>query len=103
MVIGGSEHNFSDHHFCKNGNSSFQSFKFRIVLLISHSLLMEELILYGIAYECPHKERKMDCPLQKIEHLSYKEKIDWINGISNEKKVAIVNRHMQCTTEVREF
>ena len=63
---------------------------------------MEELILYGIAYECPHKERKVDCPFQKIEHLSYKEKIEWLNMISKEKKTALVKHHLQCTTEMRE-
>jgi hypothetical protein len=53
--------------------------------------------IYGIAYECPKRNRDNDCPLLDIDDLSFKEKLDWINELNDEKKESIVNHHRFCT------
>lgn len=53
--------------------------------------------LYSIAYGCPKKDRAKDCPLSEIEHLLFKEKIDWIDEIDDEKKEGILTHHINCT------
>lgn len=58
---------------------------------------MIESYLYGIAYSCPKMDRDKDCPLSEIEHLSFKEKIDWINKLDDGKKEAILTHHAYCT------
>jgi hypothetical protein len=45
--------------------------------------------IYCIAYGCPKNNRDNDCPLLEIEHLSFKEKLDWIDELDEEKKEAI--------------
>lgn len=52
--------------------------------------MYEEISLYGLAYNCPHLERQPDCPLKKLEHLSFQEKVKWINTLSEEEKEAIL-------------
>ena len=46
----------------------------------------EENSLYGLAYDCPYLERTVDCPLKQIEHLSFQEKVKWIDTLSEEEK-----------------
>jgi len=53
--------------------------------------------LYGLAYGCPCIERKEDCPLREIDHLSFKEKIMWIDALSKEEKVTILEHHKFCS------
>lgn len=56
-----------------------------------------EFNLYGLAYSCPHLKRLEDCPLKQIEHLSFHEKVKWIDTLSEEEKVAILEHHQRCT------
>ena len=53
--------------------------------------------IYGCAYECPWQKRNQKCPFNEIEHLSFKEKIVWMKGISNEEKETIIIYHLYCT------
>lgn len=59
--------------------------------------------IYGIAYKCPHGERKKDCPFYVIgnlllfDHLSFKDKINWIEGFNKNKKNSIVEFHVHCS------
>jgi len=53
--------------------------------------------LYGIAFGCPKLNRDSDCPLLEIEHLSFKEKLDWINDLCDEKKEFFLRHHSVCT------
>jgi len=53
--------------------------------------------LYGIAFGCPTCSRIGDCPFKEVEALSFKEKVNWINGLSFEKKKAIFLHHESCT------
>jgi hypothetical protein len=38
-----------------------------------------------------------DCPLKLREHLSFSEKVKWINNLSDEEKVAILDHHQLCS------
>lgn len=52
---------------------------------------------YSIAHGCPKMNRTKDCPFSEIEHLSFIEKIDWIDELDEEKKEAILRHHAYCT------
>jgi hypothetical protein len=53
--------------------------------------------LYGTAYNCPCNQRKDDCPLKELNHLSYYEKVIWVEAISKEKKNTILEHHKACS------
>ena len=58
---------------------------------------MEKTKLYCIAYGCPQLKRMEDCPLIKIEHLSFQEKLSWLERLSDEIKLDILLHHAFCT------
>jgi len=53
--------------------------------------------IYSIAYGCPKNRRDDDCPFLEIVHFSFKEKIEWINGLNDEDKETILKHHSICT------
>jgi hypothetical protein len=59
--------------------------------------MVELICLYGLAYDCPHLERKVDCPIKEGEHLSFKEKVKWIDHLSEKEKETMLERHKVCT------
>ena len=56
--------------------------------------------LYGIAYGCPKMNRNKDCLLLEIDNLSFKEKVDWINELDEEKIEVILKHHELCTQKI---
>jgi len=58
--------------------------------------MVEENSLYGLTYGCPHLERQDDCPYTQVEHLSFSEKVKWVDRLSNEEKEAILEYHKVC-------
>jgi hypothetical protein len=52
--------------------------------------------LCGLAYDCPFSRRIDNCPFKKINPNSFKEKFDWINGLSKEKQISILEHHLLC-------
>jgi len=56
-----------------------------------------EFDIFGIAYECPKRSRDNDCPLLEIDHLSFKEKLVWINELDDEKMETVLKHHSFCT------
>ncbi len=57
--------------------------------------------LYNLSYGCPRGgNRDKDCPFWEIEHLSFKEKIEWIDQLDDKKKKAIYDHHLKCTKVV---
>lgn len=62
--------------------------------------MIEKSDLYSIAYSCPKNNRDNDCPLLEIEHLSFKEKIDWIDRLDEESQQFILKHHYLCTKNV---
>jgi len=58
----------------------------------------KNITLYGLAYNCPHLERQSYCLLKQIEHLSFLEKVKWIDTLSEEEIEAILERHQRCST-----
>lgn len=57
----------------------------------------EKIYLYGLAYDCPFHDRKLDCPFKEQDNLSFKGRVEWINGISKEKELAIMEHHQDCS------
>ena len=53
--------------------------------------------LYGLAYGCPCIEREKECPLKDIDDLCFKEKLKWIERLSNEEKTTILKYHQACS------
>ncbi len=59
--------------------------------------MLEENSLYGLTYGCPHLERQPDCPLKQVEHLSFQEKVKWIDKLSEAEKDTILEHHQVCS------
>ena len=55
-------------------------------------------MIYGIAYDCPVGKRNNNCPFKGVSDFSFKEKIDWIEGLTKENWKAIVVHHMECSS-----
>ena len=53
--------------------------------------------LYGFAYNCPSVHRINNCPFSLVEQLPFKQKVLWINGLSNEEKELILEHHKACS------
>lgn len=58
--------------------------------------MYENFEIFGNAYECPLQERNPDCPFIEIEHLAFKEKVDWLEDLSKRKKELIIEHHLSC-------
>lgn len=54
-------------------------------------------MIYGLAYECPFLRRKDNCPFIEIDSFSFKGKVGWIDGLSEEKKSIIWELHLICS------
>ncbi len=59
--------------------------------------MINKISIYSIAYECPKMNRDKDCPSLKIEHLTFKERIDWIDELDVELEQLILKHHYLCT------
>lgn len=55
--------------------------------------MINEVDIYGLAFGCPKQQRKESCPLKEIDNLSLVEKVNWINGLSKERKEFIQEFH----------
>ena len=53
--------------------------------------------LYGLAFDCPYFDRQDDCPLKEMEQISFKEKVNWINSLSQERKQKLIEKHKNCS------
>ena len=62
-------------------------------------LMIEENNLYGLAYNCPCLKRLDDCPFKDFEHLSFKEKVSWIESKCKEEKYTIWEHHEACSKD----
>jgi len=56
-----------------------------------------EINLYGLSYECPYVLKKCNCPLKCVDSLSFQEKVDWIDDLSEESKRSIWEQHIACS------
>lgn len=50
---------------------------------------------YGILFDCPVGKRLKDCPFYMKDHLSFKEKIQWIDGLNQNEQESIINYHIE--------
>ena len=53
--------------------------------------------LYGLAFDCPYFDRQDDCPLKEIEQLPLREKVNWINSLSQDQKQKVIEKHKNCS------
>ena len=61
---------------------------------------MEDFVdLYGILYGCPVQERCLDCPIQKLNDLSFKDKIQWFEQLNYKEKRIIQQHHNECSNK----
>ncbi len=60
---------------------------------------MSELTIYGILYSCPAGERIEECPIRSLDHLSFHDKVDLIDGLSEDEKTAISQEHWRCSSK----
>lgn len=58
--------------------------------------MYDESSLYNLAYNCPSLQRKGDCSFMPLEHLTFKEKVDWIEDLCAKRKRVIWEQHMTC-------
>ena len=56
-----------------------------------------EINIYGLSYECPYVIGKSNCPLKCVDSLSFQEKVNWINDLSEEIKRSIWEQHIACS------
>ena len=47
---------------------------------------MVETNQYGLAYDCRYLQRKDDCSLKEVNHLSFKEKVEWVDRLDTERE-----------------
>jgi len=52
--------------------------------------------IYGYAFGCPFQQRDHDCPLADIDHLTVREKVNWVNSLSKEQMRKIIENHLFC-------
>lgn len=57
----------------------------------------DEINIYGILYNCPTGKRGTDCPLGKVGHLSFQEKVIWLEKLDQKKKDLILKHHVECS------
>lgn len=57
----------------------------------------EEILLYGLAYDCPYQQRDENCPFFEVDHLSFVEKVKWLDGLNHSIKEEIIKRHLNCS------
>ena len=61
-----------------------------------------EVEIYGCAFGCPLQIREKDCPFNEVEHLTNKEKVNWMKSLTEKDKEAIVKHHLYCTKRKKE-
>lgn len=62
--------------------------------------MVEDFIdLYGIFFECPARTRSIDCPIIKMEKLSFKSKMMWFYKLTDEEKSKLQKHHIECSNK----
>jgi len=63
---------------------------------------IRKLEVYSLSYTCPKsKDRDKDCPFLEMDHLSFKEKIAWIDQLDDKKKDTFLKHHLKCTKSMK--
>lgn len=57
---------------------------------------MDKILLYGIIYACPYGIRDNDCLLCEVDHLSFKEKFNWVEDLNEITVTTITEYHKHC-------
>jgi hypothetical protein len=54
---------------------------------------------YGNLYDCPVGRRLPDCPVYSKEDLSFKEKVNWFDGLQPAEQKAMEEYHQACAAK----
>lgn len=57
----------------------------------------EKLELYGLAFGCPNELRRDGCPLKKIDHLAFVDKVAWIDRLCEDEIRRMIEQHKDCS------
>ncbi len=57
----------------------------------------EEIELFGLAYGCPKERRRNGCPLKKIDHLAFVDKVAWIEHLGEDEIRELIAQHKDCS------
>jgi hypothetical protein len=57
----------------------------------------EELELYGLAYGCPNERRTGCCPFKEIHHLSFIDKVAWVECLGEDEIREMIEQHKDCS------
>lgn len=58
---------------------------------------MDDFTIYGILYACPAGIRTEECLIKAIDHKTFQDKINWVDGLDEEKRKAIAASHQCCS------
>jgi hypothetical protein len=61
--------------------------------------LMYHAPFYGNLYNCPVGRRLPDCPVYSRDHLSFKEKVYWFDGLKPAERKAMAEHHHACAAK----
>lgn len=55
--------------------------------------------LYGIGFGCPFMQRCVNCPINEIDNLPFKEKVKWIDDLKAQQRINIQQHHQACSAK----
>lgn len=53
--------------------------------------------IYGIAFGCPHIDRKQNCPLYNMDQMLIHERADWVDSLPVNEVSRLWGHHMACS------
>ena len=60
----------------------------------------DEIEIFSLCYECPHRDRDADCPLAMIDVITdLREKFDFVKELSDTDKNFILKSHKKCSKD----
>ena len=62
---------------------------------------MDDYVFYGILFDCPAGERFANCPIKRIKHFSFKDRVQWFESLNHLEKCEIIEYHIKCSQERR--
>ncbi len=54
---------------------------------------------YGNLYVCPAGKRNPDCPILEIQNLTFAERVEWFDDLSDEEKSVLEEHHKNCVAK----
>jgi hypothetical protein len=71
----------------------------RIYYIDTNNPRVVKAFLCGILFKCPSSKKPEDCQFHEIRKLPLKQRIKWLNSLSQKKLLDIYTRHKKCFKE----